>query len=421
MPSTNTWVAAGTCPVQLHTSARRSSGPALRIPDGRIVFIGGTNNNAIYNPATNAWAALADTPGNIGANDAPGAMLPNGHILYAAGDTSTNFSPPTSLFDMDPVNNTITAVSLDRRAGPLGNARRFNVACSCCRPGRCCSPTAATRCYAYNPDGTAPASIKPVINNIQHSGSGVFTLTGTQLNGVSEGASYGDDAEMSSNYPIVRFIERRNRPLRALHDWSSTGVATGSTPETMQFEFPAGLPAGTYQVQVIANGIASDPALDTEGTSGNDTIVVKVNGTGTQVDVNGVGAAFSSTTFNGKLFVHAGFGNDSVAVNSASALNTLQVDTSIGNDVVTVEPISVSGTATVLRRRRRLAQLQPQLAEPRAHRELGPGRRAWSGQRHVQRSGSPLAEHRLAQRDALHRLLERHCGLRLHQLQHADV
>jgi hypothetical protein len=76
-------------------------GPALALPDGRIVQIGGTSNNAIYNPTTNTWAALPVTPGGIGANDAPGALLPDGRILYAAGDTSTAFNPPTSLFIMD--------------------------------------------------------------------------------------------------------------------------------------------------------------------------------------------------------------------------------------------------------------------------------------------------------------------------------
>ena len=36
------------------------------------------------------------------------------------------------------------------------------------------------------------------------SGYHTYTLRGTQLNGLNEGASYGDDAQMASNYPLVQ-------------------------------------------------------------------------------------------------------------------------------------------------------------------------------------------------------------------------
>jgi photosystem II stability/assembly factor-like uncharacterized protein len=39
----------------------------------------------------------------------------------------------------------------------------------------------------------------------------------------------------------------------------SVGVATGDTPVSVNFTLPAGLPAGTYSLSVVANGIAADP------------------------------------------------------------------------------------------------------------------------------------------------------------------
>ncbi len=42
------------------------------------------------------------------------------------------------------------------------------------------------------------------MDNITLNGDGSYHLTGTQLNGMSEGASYGNELQMSSNYPIVR-------------------------------------------------------------------------------------------------------------------------------------------------------------------------------------------------------------------------
>src|SRR5262249_41774851 len=111
--------------------------------------------------------------------------------------------------------------------------------------------------YVYSPDGSPSASWRPSITSVVGNGNG-YTLTGTQLNGLSEGASYGDDAEMSSNYPIVRLTDAAGHVTYArTFNWSSTGVATGSTSQTVQFTLPPGTPLSTYQLTVVANGIAS--------------------------------------------------------------------------------------------------------------------------------------------------------------------
>ena len=59
-------------------------------------------------------------------------------------------------------------------------------------------------------------------------GSNTYTLTGTQFNGLSEGASYGDDAEMSSNYPIIKLTNSSGTVKYArTFNWTPA-VATGS-------------------------------------------------------------------------------------------------------------------------------------------------------------------------------------------------
>ena len=113
VPSSNTWVDAGSVPVPLTGSAFGSElGPALVLPDGRVFQLGANNNTALYDPATNTWTQGPSLPAKMGADDAPAAELPNGHVLFAA-DTSTPglFTKPTLLFDFDPVANTITQVT----------------------------------------------------------------------------------------------------------------------------------------------------------------------------------------------------------------------------------------------------------------------------------------------------------------------
>ena len=118
-----------------------------------------------------------------------------------------------------------------------------------------------TRLQIYTPVGSPQNSWRPVITNIVDNGNGTFTLTGTQLNGISEGANYGDDLESASNYPIVQLTDSGgNISYATTTNWSSTGVATGSTPETTQFTLPSGTHLSDFtSLKVIANGIPSLP------------------------------------------------------------------------------------------------------------------------------------------------------------------
>src|SRR5262249_50661730 len=86
------------------------------------------------------------------------------------------------------------------------------------------------------------------------------TLTGTQLNGISEGASFGDDAEMSTNFPIVQLTNDATGQAFYARTFNWTpGVATGSTPVTTQFTLPDGLPQAIYSLRVVASGTARAP------------------------------------------------------------------------------------------------------------------------------------------------------------------
>src|SRR5262249_46314244 len=89
--------------------------------------------------------------------------------------------------------------------------------------------------------------------------NGTFTLTGTQLNGISEGSSYGDDVENSSNYPIVQLVNGSQVTYARTSNWSNTGVATGSTIETTLFTPPAGYTLSpSITVFAPANGFSSN-------------------------------------------------------------------------------------------------------------------------------------------------------------------
>jgi hypothetical protein len=98
-PTTNTWssispadgTANGTFPLLSSAAAATEIGPSLRLLDGRIFLIGATGHTALYTPSTKTWAAGPDIIGSLngnpalfGADDAPAAIMPNGHVLLAA-------------------------------------------------------------------------------------------------------------------------------------------------------------------------------------------------------------------------------------------------------------------------------------------------------------------------------------------------
>ena len=113
--------------------------------------------------------------------------------------------------------------------------------------------------YVYTPGGTQLVSGKPTVATVTSTGCTNYKITGTLFNGISEGAGYGDDWQMATNYPVIRLTSGTNVYYVRTSNWNSTGVLRGSAADTATFDLPAGLPAGTYSLVVTANGIASDP------------------------------------------------------------------------------------------------------------------------------------------------------------------
>jgi hypothetical protein len=116
--------------------------------------------------------------------------------------------------------------------------------------------------YVYKP-GTSPlTSGKPTVDSVSWNADGSLHLSGTLFNGISQGASFGDDAQQDSNYPIVRFTDGTGLVYYGTtYNWSSTSVMTGDSIVTTEVMLPSNIhdAPGKYSLAVIANGIASDP------------------------------------------------------------------------------------------------------------------------------------------------------------------
>jgi hypothetical protein len=113
----------------------------------------------------------------------------------------------------------------------------------------------------YQPVGNPHSSWAPQITNspsVVHPGD-TYTLSGSQLNGLSQANSYGDDGTMATNFPIVRIknLSTNHVFYCRTHGFSTMGVATGATTQSAQFDVPASIEMGASQLCVIANGISA--------------------------------------------------------------------------------------------------------------------------------------------------------------------
>jgi hypothetical protein len=116
----------------------------------------------------------------------------------------------------------------------------------------------------YTASGTYQSVWQPTISSFPASvraGTQGYSLSGTQLNGLSQGAAYGDDAQSASNYPLVRITNNATGHVfyARTHSHSTMGVATGSAVVSTQFDVPAGIETGSSTLRVVANGIPSNP------------------------------------------------------------------------------------------------------------------------------------------------------------------
>jgi hypothetical protein len=67
-----------------------------------------------------------------------------------------------------------------------------------------------------------------------------YKISGTQFNGLSQAAAFGDEFETATNYPLVRITNNSTHHVfyAKTHDHSTMGVATGSAIVSTNSMFP---------------------------------------------------------------------------------------------------------------------------------------------------------------------------------------
>ncbi len=218
-------------------------GPAILRPDGTVFATGsnsstgsGAGHTAIYDTAKKTWTVGPDFPNGDNAGDSFAVLLPNGNVLVEGIFASY-------LWD---------GVSLTQTLGTPGSLMML--------------PTGQVLVggtEVYNPTGTYEAAWAPTIQSVTTNvtrGS-TYKISGTQFNGLSQAASFGDEFETATNYPLVRITNTSTGHVfyAKTHNHSTMAVATGSAIVSTNFDVPATMESGASTLEVVANGIPSAP------------------------------------------------------------------------------------------------------------------------------------------------------------------
>jgi hypothetical protein len=254
-------------------------GPAVLRPDpvaasDNVLVFGGNNEGTapprIYNTTAGTWSAGPNVPSVGGVpytlGDAPGAQLPSGNVLFAASPSnwpaSNSFPNPTNYFEVGPTSggNVITPIT-QNPDGVFSNSFRWNFLVLPNGQVLAVAGEFSSNVWIYTPVAGAPnASWLPVIDTspTDVTRANTYTLTGTQFNGLSHGAAYGDDVQANTNYPIVKIVNDSTSHTfyERTFGFNTMSVARNTTSST-NFTVSGQTETGPSHLFVIANGIPS--------------------------------------------------------------------------------------------------------------------------------------------------------------------
>ncbi len=347
-PTTNSWGQdVNTAGIELPDIGgncnSKELGPAIALANGTIIQFSGnpSGQNAVYTIATNTWAAGPTFPtrsvdGGTYADtvaDGPASLLVNGHALVMASPGCVAFSggtygssAPSHIYEFDGANLNDVTPTMPGTNGPNAPALDSFMGRMLLLPSGHVLVThrgdSTTDVWTYTPTTGSPLVYPnggPEITTPPPSVIGLgqtYSISGQMFNGFSQGASYGDDVQNATNWPLVRITNTASTHVAyaRTHDHSRMGVEAVGDTETVStnFDVTANIELGASTLVVVTNGIpsASVPVTVEEGSSlkytgattgdYNDSVTLSANLTATTTGLPIAGKTVTFTnTFGG--------------------------------------------------------------------------------------------------------------------------
>lgn len=269
-PQTGAWSDAGSTINSLTDPVLFETGAAMLRPDGTVFATGSDGHTAIYDSNSGQWSAGPTLPVSpqgyqYTVQDGPAALLPNGNVLFAASGGPANggySAPPLAFFEFDGTQlqavGTIPRAAMDSSGSPT---------LLVLPTGQVLEADGSGDVEIYTPDDAShDPAWEPVVSDAPATVAqgATFLLAGVRFNGMSQGSAFGDENQNATNYPIVRVtnVASGHVSYARTHDHSSMAVASAATVTT-HVDLPLAQETGPSLLEVVANGIASQPVAVT--------------------------------------------------------------------------------------------------------------------------------------------------------------
>lgn len=258
------------CPTQTGGSAHET-GPEVLVPtddaeDMQVVAFGANTctgqagHVSMYAVPFGIWVPGPNIPNGDDMADAPAALLLNGNILI---ETNKGYGQtPATFYEF--VSGGLGYTKVPSPPGYSGNSEGGRMLVT--PEGTVLLTHVGTKniWFYKGISSSYPASWRPTICSACYPSTvtigDTYKISGTQFNGLSQGAAFGDDAQSATNYPLVRIKNKASGEVfyARTHNFSS-GVDTGTKTVSTEFDVLPGTQTGPSTLVVVVNGIPSEP------------------------------------------------------------------------------------------------------------------------------------------------------------------
>ena len=267
-PATGLWSPAGTTPTSLFFS---ETGATIGLPNGKVLGTGPLGTAALYDPVTNSWTAAASLPKlknglQLSCSDNAAAILPSGNVLMAVStfpqtpNGGASFMGPAIYVEYDVATDSWKTLPYDLSGIPSAS-EGVNMIFFLDLPNGQVMVIHDGTMELFTDTGAPNSSWLPAVSSVSSTSvtpKTSFTVTGTQLAGLTQGTNWGDESMNATNYPLVRIVNDATKVVSyaMVTNVSSTSIAPNA-PATLDFTVDTTIQNGSSKLYVVASGVSS--------------------------------------------------------------------------------------------------------------------------------------------------------------------
>ena len=267
-PATGLWSPAGTTPTSLFFS---ETGATIGLPNGKVLGTGPSGTAALYDPVTNSWTAAASLPKlknglQLSCSDNAAAILPSGNVLMAVStfpqtpNGGAAFMGPAIYVEYDVATDSWKTLPYDLSGIPSASEGVNGIFFLDLPNGQVMVIHDGTM-ELFTDTGAPNSSWLPAVSSVSSTSvtpKTSFTVTGTQLAGLTQGTNWGDESMNATNYPLVRIVNDATKAVSyaTVTSVSSTSIAPNAAA-TLDFTVDTTIQNGSSKLYVVASGVSS--------------------------------------------------------------------------------------------------------------------------------------------------------------------